>query len=490
MASKGFLAGQASVWVQPFGPNTQPQYLGCHEIGDVSAPEGDITLLYCPDPAKTGGWKQAGSYQGIGAAPTASISTHVARTADWLEMVTCPMNVFVNKVECGRRDLFSNYARSFIFRNATITTRGLTGLAARTPDAEGESMQTYDFSMEELVRIFGLQAGRQTIAATGDIDDIAFCNDAICAGPCGPAMAACQFGVAVGMSAYPLPAMIYITLDGGMNWTPAATDPFPNDDDVKAVVCFAVSPTVTRILVSRSTAQPGQHAQIAYSDDYGATWTVVDVGNVHSQYIDAHALFAIDQYHVWVGCDDGYIYFSADGGATWTIQEAGTLAPGGLSVVDFLDENLGYAGGSTNVLLKTADGGVTWEQLTMPAGQAADGIGAVDVVDIYRVWVGYGDGTLWFTNDGGLTWTQRNAPLLLGWTAVLDIQFANPLVGYLVGETGKMLRTIDGGFTWEDVPVPTTSQLLAVWVCDSNNAFAAGAVDTGLGIVNKIFPES
>jgi len=46
-----FLAGNGSLWIQPDGPNTQPQFLGCHKLGDVEQAQGDVTLLYCKDPA-------------------------------------------------------------------------------------------------------------------------------------------------------------------------------------------------------------------------------------------------------------------------------------------------------------------------------------------------------------------------------------------------------------------------------------------------------
>jgi len=49
-----YLGSQSSLWIQLNGPNTAPAYLGCHSVGDVDEPQGDKTLLYCPDPAAAG----------------------------------------------------------------------------------------------------------------------------------------------------------------------------------------------------------------------------------------------------------------------------------------------------------------------------------------------------------------------------------------------------------------------------------------------------
>ena len=40
MSDTNFLAGQSSIWVQPDGPNTKHEYLGCHGIGDVDEQTG------------------------------------------------------------------------------------------------------------------------------------------------------------------------------------------------------------------------------------------------------------------------------------------------------------------------------------------------------------------------------------------------------------------------------------------------------------------
>ena len=42
MADTVVLAGEGAIWVQPDGPNTELMYLGCHELGDIEEPLGDV----------------------------------------------------------------------------------------------------------------------------------------------------------------------------------------------------------------------------------------------------------------------------------------------------------------------------------------------------------------------------------------------------------------------------------------------------------------
>jgi photosystem II stability/assembly factor-like uncharacterized protein len=45
---------------------------------------------------------------------------------------------------------------------------------------------------------------------------------------------------------------------------------------------------------------------------------------------------------------------------------------------------------------------------------------------------------------------------------LLDIAFATPSVGWVVGQAGTVLRTSDGGTTWNQVPIPTRAELIRV----------------------------
>ena len=46
--AENFTAAMGAVWVQPDGPNTEVLYLGCHDVGDIVQPQGDVATRFCP----------------------------------------------------------------------------------------------------------------------------------------------------------------------------------------------------------------------------------------------------------------------------------------------------------------------------------------------------------------------------------------------------------------------------------------------------------
>lgn len=476
--SNPFVAGESSLWVQVEGANSRPDYLGCHQVDDIEIPRGDVTLLYCPDESGPNKFKVVGSFQGAPDAPTTSITTDVAEVCDFMEKLTNPVPIYINKFKSGRRDIFGNYLRGFILVNARITNVTLAGLAARTPDDQTRSEQTFDLSAESVLTIFRPSTNRQSIAATGDLFNISFCD------------ATCKKGYAAGDSVGSAgTAQLWLTENGGADWDAAAAEPFAADEDVRGLVCFELGQDTQRVLVGRGTADGANPAEIAYSDDDGATWVNVNVGAVTGQYVNhQNGIFALDWTHIWVVTRGGYVYFSSNGGASFTAQESGALTVQHLNAVHFLDADNGWAGGVANVLMKTSDGGDSWELVTGPSAMTGVAVSAVRVVTKNRVWVGYSDGSLWFTENGGTSWEERTFSGE-GTGSIAGIVFYNELVGIIAHNSatpvGVVLRTIDGGHDWETVQIPNNNGLNSVSICGPNDFFGVGAVIGGTALVTR-----
>src|SRR5579872_6067663 len=86
-----------------------------------------------------------------------------------------------------------------------------------------------------------------------------------------------------------------------------------------------------------------------------------------------HDVQFVDSRHGWAVGDRGVIWHSADGGETWALQQSGVSCP--LESVCFLSDRVGWiAGGGTipftrqsyGVILRTSDGGGTWQPLVAP----------------------------------------------------------------------------------------------------------------------------
>jgi photosystem II stability/assembly factor-like uncharacterized protein len=170
----------------------------------------------------------------------------------------------------------------------------------------------------------------------------------------------------------------------------------------------------------------------------------------------------------WAVNSDGKILKTSNGGASWEPQ---FHAPGVyLRCVAFLDSQRGWVGTTTpeSRLFETRDGGETWSAVTnLPA--LPEFICGLSVVDESTV---YGSGTnsprntpaVLKSTDGGRTWTSfdmsEHASLLV------DIYFPEPDRGWVVGGKADepnptvrsrvkpvVLFTGDGGETWQNLLV-------------------------------------
>ncbi len=195
----------------------------------------------------------------------------------------------------------------------------------------------------------------------------------------------------------------------------------------------------------------------------------------------------------WAVGDRGVIWHTTSGGKAWRMQASPVACR--LDSVSFLDELNGWAAGgfvhpythqSTGVLLRTRDGGKTWQSLdvTLPA------LTRIRMFDDRRgVVAGYGSAVfpagVLATADGGRTWNPLRSQVAGGWAAA-DFRDAasgvligsdasvslvrgtevlpaslppavrarlreialTPAGGWLVGDRGLMLSTANGGQSW------------------------------------------
>ncbi len=98
-----------------------------------------------------------------------------------------------------------------------------------------------------------------------------------------------------------------------------------------------------------------------------------------------------------------------------------------------------------NLLLRTMDGGRSWDSLTPPV---ATTLSAIDFMDSLKGCIVGSSGTVFRTTDGGATWGNRPSGTL---SQLLDVRFLNGHIGVAVGVQGTLLLTNDGGLTWRTV---------------------------------------
>lgn len=202
------------------------------------------------------------------------------------------------------------------------------------------------------------------------------------------------------------------------------------------------------ILGSSDEAAPAY----AYSHDDGLMYTEVPIGK------RINAIVILDAFHIWMACNDGYIYFSDDGGKSVVAQDVGVATDQHLHSITFIDRDKGYAVGDRNTFLYTLDGGDLWQSGTGPQGAVGlQGVGAVQGTDI--VLVCGSNGIVYRSITGGQEWVIVLRGVLPGHIWVIDHHAG------AFSETHQFTSE-DGGATWTGKKLPDWNE-----VCD--NAIAA-----------------
>ena len=141
--------------------------------------------------------------------------------------------------------------------------------------------------------------------------------------------------------------------------------------------------------------------------------------------------------------------------AQWVKQNVNTTANfRGLSVVN---EKVVWASGTGGTVIKTADGGRTWNVMTVPGAEKLDfrDIEAFDTNTAYILSIGNGDiSRIYKTVDGGKTWEEqfRNKnekaffDALACWDTSNCIAMSDPVESKFL-----LIETKNGGSTWTDI---------------------------------------
>lgn len=143
---------------------------------------------------------------------------------------------------------------------------------------------------------------------------------------------------------------------------------------------------------------------------------------------------------------------------SWRLTPTGTDAQlRGLSAVS---RHVAWASGARGTVLRTVDGGRTWQQVGPPdtAGLDFRDIEAFDAHTAVALSIGEGEASrLYRTTDGGRTWTEtfRNTEPAAFYNCVAFFDSRNGLVvGDPVAGEFRILSTSDGGRSWTRLPGP------------------------------------
>jgi photosystem II stability/assembly factor-like uncharacterized protein len=139
----------------------------------------------------------------------------------------------------------------------------------------------------------------------------------------------------------------------------------------------------------------------------------------------------------------------------WQSQHSGVTSR--LRGISAVSDRVAWASGSSGTILRTTDGGVTWQRRSIADGERLDfrDVDAISAVAAYALSIGPGAAShIYKTSDGGERWELQFAntdpkvflDAMAFWDPERGLAFSDSVDGQFV-----LLRTVNGGRAWERI---------------------------------------
>jgi len=228
------------------------------------------------------------------------------------------------------------------------------------------------------------------------------------------------------------------TADGGQTFTRRTAVPI-------------VPPASDLLCTSDTTCFATAGGMVQRTTDGAVTWTQVAPFPVplHGlEQADATTLYAVGQ--------SLQVLKSVDGGATWERKPVAGVPAGDFASIRCADaDRCLLAMRQGNRLVRTTDGGDSFTSAVPPAESAQ----AVELPSATRALAVGNFGSAVVSDDGGDTWRVVGNRLI---DAFALVEAATDTVAYAGGAAGALARTTDAGQTWANVSPPTSLRIRGV----------------------------
>lgn len=246
---------------------------------------------------------------------------------------------------------------------------------------------------------------------------------------------------------------LFTTRDTGNTWQKVRR--FQNTQTMRLANGTGIIPTVDGL--------------IFISKDNGSTWVRQNNGSGNysdwADIVGRDTLFLLKNTTV---SNSKALYRSLDRGLSWT-EMNNNLSLYNLKTLDFITANIGY-GTRADGVYRTVNGGVSWSKV-----YAINSTAQITSMKFQDSLTGYAYREVYGilkTTDGGVTWNGNNNS-----EKVVDFFILSPTNVFAVGEYGFITRTTDGGNTWTNI-TPTSYiagyDLSTCYFFDENKGIAAG----------------
>lgn len=194
----------------------------------------------------------------------------------------------------------------------------------------------------------------------------------------------------------------------------------------------------------------GERGHILWSEDRGVTWTQAEVPTTAT----LTGVFMLDRNVGWAVGHDAVVLRTGDGGRTWELQRSAPEEERPLFDVRFADAAHGFAIGAYGAFLVTENGGVTWDE--RPIGDQDVHLHHVSRAPSGTLYIAAESGTLFRSDDGGESWRELPSPYEGSFFATVPLG-GNSLLA--LGLRGHLYRSDDGGAEWTTIDSGTEATL-------------------------------
>ena len=270
--------------------------------------------------------------------------------------------------------------------------------------------------------------------------------------------------------------------DAGTTWTAGS-------DAGSRYMLLPVSGNVV-LAWGRAGDFPDYDDRVFRSADGGLTWS--DLGEIMPAGVNDFVV--VDPSTIVASDLEGNMYLSDDSGLNWSQtyvspgQQVGYLSN---SVPVFADSQTGYFGYGYGFIIKTTDGGQSWNQISSGSGNSLNDVvrfangnmiaagengtilhnngnstwllsqqltqthlKAIQLIDQNNLAMVAETGQVYLSNNSGNTWTASSG-LPADLSSAEDVHFTSSTQGWVTGSgynVSALYRTTDGGNTWLPVP--------------------------------------
>ncbi len=252
---------------------------------------------------------------------------------------------------------------------------------------------------------------------------------------------------------------IFKTTDGGATW---------NGQDMGTGTFYEV-----KFSSALNGAAAGATGDVYTTTDGGTTWVPGNIGYTSNSNVYG---MDIQGSNILVAGQSGVMAASTNLGQSW-LQISNAVTLNTLRYINMVNDQLGYAcGGNTteSTLIKTTDGGMTWNRLLFDAGYY---LYSQSWLSENTGYVGRrGPDGIFKTTDGGANFAQLNPGGASSTQIWYAMDFANADTGYASSSGGHIVKTTDGGANFTLLPaVHSTSAIYSLSLLDAQTLFAAGS---------------